>query len=66
MGATINKSNQQNSIEEDIRKLNLITKSEIFKNKIGIKMEFIVEIDPDIFAHIFNNSEDVLVEIVKV
>ena len=66
MGATINKSNQQNSIEEDIRKLNLITKSEIFKNKIGIKMEFIVEIDPDIFAQIFNNSEDVLVEIVKV
>jgi hypothetical protein len=66
MGATINKSNQQNSIEEDIIKLNLITKSENFKNKIGIKMEFIVEIDPDIFAQIFNNSEDVLVEIEKV
>ena len=40
MGATINKSNRQDSMEEDIRKLNLITNSEIFKNKIGIKLEF--------------------------
>jgi hypothetical protein len=66
MGSTNNKLNKQDSIEEDIKKLNLITNSQVFKNKIGIKMEFIVEVDTDLFSQIFINSEDVIVEIEKV